>query len=162
MRRVLLRADPLPDRRDLLCPLVGGDGFLGWPRCRLSATAVALGFEAVIYGLTLAFLYRALMVPLAGASTVASRPGADPAPNSSCALGFGVAALVIGAGAIIGLTHAGGATGSERWRRVGNDGLPPEITPNDDFLQRVQELRRPECRARSAGAPDRRHGRKSL
>jgi hypothetical protein len=114
-------------------PLVGSGAFGVQLPAGLGMTAGALALEAIIYGLTLAFLYRALMVPLAGVTPVRSGP-ALTRRQFLVRFGFGVAALVIGAGAIIGLKRTpAGTTGSNGGGRVGNNGLPPEITPNDDF-----------------------------
>jgi hypothetical protein len=47
---------------------------------------------------------------------------------------FGIAALAIGGGAVAGLTRTpSGAAKANGGGRVGNNGLPPEITPIDDF-----------------------------
>jgi DMSO/TMAO reductase YedYZ molybdopterin-dependent catalytic subunit len=113
-----------------LLPSVG-DGFLGVAaQTGVSATALTLGFEAVLYGLSLAFFYRLLLTP--AGQPVTSRPltRRDFVQRAI----FGLAALVIGGAAVSGLTRRSGAAAQSNGR-IGNDDLPPEITPNGDFYK---------------------------
>src|SRR3954454_4488162 len=97
-----------------LFPLFGAGAFGVQIPAGLGATAGALALEAAIYGLTLAFLYRLLMAPLPEATVV--RPAAALSRRQFLArVGFGVAALVIGAGAIVGLKRTpAGATNAAK------------------------------------------------
>lgn len=117
-----------------LFPLLGAGMFGVALPAGLGATTAALALEGIAYGATLALLYRALMTPQAEAGEV--RQGTAPLTRRQLVVRFvfGLAAVVVGAGAIVGLTRTpNSAAKPNRGGRVGNNGLPPEITPNDDF-----------------------------
>ncbi len=102
----------------------------------LGLTTAAAAVEALIYGLTLAFLYRTLMAPVNAEATVPPTIATTSLTRRQLVarFGFGLAAIVIGAGAIFGLGRTPtGAAKTNKGGRVGNNGLPPEITPNSDF-----------------------------
>jgi DMSO/TMAO reductase YedYZ molybdopterin-dependent catalytic subunit len=100
----------------------------------VAPTVVAGLIEVLTYGLTLSFLYRALMVP--ATEEAATATGAMPLTRRQLLVRFvfGIAALAVGGSAILGLlrtpvSNARAKTGG----RVGDGDLPPEITPTEDF-----------------------------
>src|SRR6476620_4165341 len=98
----------------------------------LGVTTTALALEAVIYGFTLAYFYRLLMSPVPEAPATNGEPLTRR--QLIARLGFGFAAVIVGAGAIVGVTRTpAGAAKANTGGRVGNNGLPPEITPIGDF-----------------------------
>ena len=112
--------------------LVGAGLFGASLAAGLAATVVAGLIETLVYGLTLAFLYRALMAPATG--TVVSTAMPLTRRQLLIRFVFGIAALAVGGGAILGLvrspvSNAKAKTGG----RVGDGDLPPEITPTEDF-----------------------------
>lgn len=114
--------------------LVGAGLFGASLPAGLAATVVAGLIETLVYGLTLAFLYRALMAPATG--TVASTAMPLTRRQLLIRFVFGIAALAVGGGAILGLvrspvSNAKAKTGG----RVGDGDLPPEITPTEDFYR---------------------------
>ncbi len=100
----------------------------------LGLTAGALALEAISYGAALAFFYQLLMSP---APAVSARRAAPLTRRQLIArFGFGFAAFVVGSGAVFGMTRTPGGAAKVKANgggRVGNNGLPPEITPNSDF-----------------------------
>ena len=118
----------------LVFPAVGAGALGAELLSGLGPNAAALAFLAVLYGATLAFAYRAMLAP-----AVETTPA--PAPERLLSRRqvlvrtvLGAAALLVGAGAIFGVTRTPpGQAASRRGGRVGNGGLPPEITPIDDF-----------------------------
>lgn len=118
----------------LVFPAVGAGALGVGLRSGLGASAAALAGYALLYGATLAFVYRQLMAP-----EPEQTPGdqiANPLTRRQVLMRsiLGIAALAVGAGAIFGLTRTPTtqATG-RRGGRVGNGDLPPEITPTEDF-----------------------------
>ena len=98
----------------------------------LGVTATALALEAVIYGATLAYCYRLLLSPAPEAAATNGEPLTRR--QLITRFGFGFAAVVVGAGAIFGVTRTpAGSAKASTGGRVGNNGLPPEITPINDF-----------------------------
>ena len=98
----------------------------------VAATVVVGLLETGIYGLTLASLYRVLMVPATG-GVVSTTPSLTRRQLLARFV-FGVAALAIGGGAILGLLRTpGSSVRAKTGGRVGDGDLPPEITPTEDF-----------------------------
>ena len=98
----------------------------------LGQTALALALEAMVYGAVLATIYRLLLAPAPEAPTAKGEPLTRR--QLIARFGFGFAALVVGAGAIFGVTRTpAAATKTSGGGRVGNNALPPAITPIDDF-----------------------------
>ncbi len=97
----------------------------------VAATVVAGLVEVLVYGLTLAFLYRALMVPATGRAATTATPLTRR--QLLVRFVFGVAALAVGGSAILGLVRSPAAIKAKTGGRVGDGDLPPEITPTEDF-----------------------------
>lgn len=122
----------------LAFPAVGAGAFGAELLTGLGPNTVALASYAAAFGAALALGYQLLMTP-APAADLEGAPSAPPARQLSrrqvvvrSVLGF--AALVVGAGAIFGLTRTPTAQGAgRRGGRVGNGDLPPEVTPTEDF-----------------------------
>lgn len=114
-----------------LFPLVGQGVFGVRLPAGLGISAAVLALEAILFGGALAMLYRALSDP-APLSTSAGEPLTRRQLLTRVV--FGIAALAIGGGGVVvfGRTPAA-ATVSGKRGRVGNGGLPPEVTANDDF-----------------------------
>lgn len=117
----------------LLFSLLGVGPFGALLPAGVAPTIMAGTLEALAYGLTLVVLYRVLMAPATAIDT-------SPAPALTrrqllTRFGFGLAALAIGVGAILGLgrTITSPAKANKGGGRVGDGDLPPEITPNADF-----------------------------
>lgn len=112
--------------------LVGAGLFGAQLPAGLATTVTAGLIEVLVYALVLVSLYRALMAP----ATIGAAAAAAPLTRRQLLVRFvfGVAALAVGGGAILGLvrtpvSNAQAKTGG----RVGDGDLPPEITPTGDF-----------------------------
>ncbi|HEX5506725.1 MAG TPA: molybdopterin-dependent oxidoreductase, partial [Thermomicrobiales bacterium] len=114
-------------------PLFGG-GFFG--TALLSGptpAAFATAFEAAVYGLALAALYRLQLAP-------APAVAADTPPLTRRELlrraVLAVAAVAVGGGALVALNRREAARGAATNNgRVGNGDLPPEVTPTPSFYE---------------------------
>jgi DMSO/TMAO reductase YedYZ molybdopterin-dependent catalytic subunit len=120
----------------LIFPAVGAGALGAELLTGLAPNAAALALYAAGFGAALALGYRLLMAPAQAAQAAQEEVPARPLTRrqvlARSILGFG--ALVVGAGAIFGLTRTPAAQGAgQRGGRVGNGDLPPEVTPTDAF-----------------------------
>lgn len=122
----------------VLLPLAGA-GFLGTKLSSgIGATLVAAALEAGVYALSLAAIYRVLMRRLGHGAGEATGTPAQPRITRRQVLRqavFGGAALALAAAAVGVLSRRGRASGAAApgGGRVGNGGLPPEVTPTPAF-----------------------------
>jgi DMSO/TMAO reductase YedYZ molybdopterin-dependent catalytic subunit len=122
----------------LLFPAVGAGALGAQLLTGLGPNTAALAIYAAAFGAALAFGYQLLMSP-APDEELAEKPEEPPARTMTrrqvlvrSILGF--AALVVGAGAVFGLTRPQNGPGAgKQGGRVGNGDLPPEITPTEAF-----------------------------
>jgi DMSO/TMAO reductase YedYZ molybdopterin-dependent catalytic subunit len=118
----------------LFFPSVGAGGFGALLPAGLGATAAVLAAYAALYGVALASIYRLLLAPAPEETPPGSAINLLTRRQVLVRSVLGFAALAVGAGAIFGLTRTPTSQAAgRRGGRVGNGGLPPEITPTDDF-----------------------------